>query len=291
MQTFDTIKNYYKMTKPGIVRMTLITVSIGFYLGSMGVFYPYKVYIALLLGTFLVASACGILNSVVESDLDKLMERTKNRPIPQGLIDKKPAIVLAVVFAFFGLLFHFVWVNMVTMLISAITLVLYIFVYTPLKKRTWLNTLVGSIPGALPILGGWTAATNSVDAYAGMLFFVLFAWQQPHFYALAIMYKDDYARGGFKMLPVLDNSGWKTKQQILIYTILMVFVSVFPYMFGLLGEIYCVGVLLIGFSMFYFGIQICREYTFKNAKKLFFSSIIYLPIWFVLMVLDFLILS
>lgn len=267
--------------------MNLITVSIGYYLASVGSFYPYPAFGFLLLGTWLVASACGMHNSYFERGIDKKMNRTKNRPLPQHLVSPTVALIIGAVLLLSGVVLHAIYVNVLTAALSFLTWFLYIAVYTPLKTRTWLNTFVGSFPGAIPILGGWTAATGTLDAYALMLFLVLFAWQHPHFYALAIMYKDDYEAGGMKMLPVIDPSGQKTIREIFIYTIIMIVSSILPVMFNLLGYIYLAGIIALGVMMFYFAVKLSQNWTVAQARKLFFSSIIYLPLWFVLIVVDF----
>ena len=267
--------------------MNLITVSIGYYLGSLGSFYPYASFAYLLIGTWLVASACGMHNSYFERDLDKKMNRTKKRPLPMGLVCSRTAFLLGGALLALGFAIHAVFVNPLTAGLSFLTWFMYIAVYTPLKTRTWLNTFVGSIPGAIPIIGGWAAATGALDAYAMMLFLVLFAWQHPHFYALAIMYKEDYESAGMKMLPVLDPTGQKTIREIFVYTIIMIVASILPVMFNLLGYIYLGGITLLGVMMFYFAVKLSQNWVIPQARKLFFASIIYLPAWFVLIVVDF----
>ncbi|MDA1353879.1 MAG: protoheme IX farnesyltransferase, partial [bacterium] len=174
-----------------------------------------------------------------------------------------------------------------TAFLSALTVLLYVMVYTPLKKRTWLNTLVGAIPGALPLLGGWSAATGTIHPIAWPLFIVLFAWQHPHFYALAIMYEEDYGRGGLKMLPVIEVGYARTSRQTLIYTVMMVVASLFTYFIGLMGPVYLIGICCLNVMMAWYAIKMAMDSTIKSARKLFFASIIYLPGWFILIVVDY----
>ena len=215
------------------------------------------------------------------------MDRTKNRPFVKKTVNVTFSLCLAFVFLFLGVYLHYYFVNSYTAGLSALTWFLYICVYTPLKTKTWLNTFVGSFPGAIPIVGGWVAATGTFDAYALMLFMVLFAWQHPHFYALAIMYKDDYKKAGMQMLPVIDVSGSRTVIQIFVYTIIMIIASILPVLFKFLGWVYLIGSLIIGLVMFYCAIKLTVNMTVKQARVLFFSSIIYLPAWFVFMGIDF----
>lgn len=267
--------------------MQLVTVGIGYFVGGMATIPTFTALVPLMLGTWLVASGAGALNHMAESDIDSKMERTKDRPIPSGNINTQSAMIFGAALCVLGVGIHFLYVNQLTALLSALTVFLYVLVYTPLKKRTWLNTLVGAIPGALPLLGGWTAATGTIHPIAWSLFIVLFAWQHPHFYALAIMYEKDYERGGLKMLPVIEEGYSRTARQTLIYTVMMIVASLFTYFVGLMGVIYLVGICLLNVMMTWFAVKMARDSGEKSARKLFFASIIYLPGWFVLIVLDY----
>ncbi|RAP33916.1 protoheme IX farnesyltransferase [Candidatus Marinamargulisbacteria bacterium SCGC AG-439-L15] len=280
------LKDLYLLTKPGISRMQLITVSIGYILGGIAVFSG-SVYGALLLGTFLIASGAGVLNSYYERDVDAKMERTQLRPLPDQRVNAKFAFCFGVFLSILGGFLLYLYVNLITAFLAVVTVALYVYVYTPLKKVTWLNTFVGSFPGAMPILGGWAAATGTLHLEAWILFLILFTWQHPHFYALAIMYKEDYARGGLKMLPVVEPDLKRTNRQIIIYTLLMIMCSVIPFLLRLSGMIYLIGMLIFGGVMLYYSLELSKDKTISAARKLFFSSIIYLPLWFLLILIDF----
>ena len=199
------VRAFTELTKPGITRMVVLTAAAGFYLASAG---PLDVALFLhtLVGTALVASAAGALNQWVERDADGRMRRTARRPLPSGRVSITEALIFAGAIASIGLAQLLSFVNATTALIVALSLVSYVFVYTPLKRRTWLATVVGAVPGALPILAGWAGAGTPLDARAWALFGILFLWQMPHFYALAWVYRDDYVRGGFRMLTAFDPS-------------------------------------------------------------------------------------
>jgi protoheme IX farnesyltransferase len=278
------VRAFTELTKPGITRMVVLTAAAGFYLASAG---PLDVALFLhtLVGTALVASAAGALNQWVERDADGRMRRTARRPLPSGRVSITEALIFAGAIASIGLAQLLSFVNATTALIVALSLVSYVFVYTPLKRRTWLATVVGAVPGALPILAGWAGAGTPLDARAWALFGILFLWQMPHFYALAWVYRDDYVRGGFRMLTAFDPSGSRTVRQVLLYTAALLAVSVLPYTFGVAGNGYLWGALALGAAFLALGGALARERTDNRAWKLFFGSIVYLPALLVLLVI------
>jgi heme o synthase len=276
---------YIELTKPGITRMVLLTTAVGFYLGSLG-----RLDVGLLLhtlfGTALVASASGALNQWVEREADGRMRRTARRPLPSGRIGAFAALAFATSLAIAGVTHLLAFVNLTTALVVALTLLSYIFVYTPLKRRTWLATVVGAVPGALPIVAGWTGAGAALDVRALALFGVLFLWQMPHFYALAWIYREDYVRGGFRMLTAYDPRGTRIGRQVVLYTLGLIGVSLLPYMLGMAGPAYVWGAALLGGGFLVLGGSLARQRTERRAWKLFFGSILYLPALLVLLVLS-----
>ena len=239
-----------------------------------------------LVGTGLVAAGAGVLNQVLERDVDALMRRTADRPIPAGRIDPDAALTLGVVVAVAGLAYLALTVNLLTSMLGAATLAAYVFVYTPMKRISSLATLIGAIPGAVPPMMGWTAARDSIDAGAWALFGILFLWQLPHFLAIAWMYRADYERGGFPMLPVLDPEGGRTARQMILYAAALVPVSLAPSALGLTGEVYFLGALALGLAFLGFAFAFDRARSGRAARHLLLVSVIYLPAILAVMVLD-----
>jgi protoheme IX farnesyltransferase len=214
------------------------------------------------------------------------MARTRTRPIPLGIVAPNEALIFGLALSLVGVLLLACLVNPLSGFLSLLTVFLYVLVYTPLKRISWWNTVVGAIPGALPPMGGWASATNELDAGAWILFLILFVWQHPHFYAIAWMYKEDYAKGGFKMLPVVHPDGIRTFRQTLGFSILMIPVSLLPYCYGIAGEVYAVGVTLLGVWMLMSSIKVWRSHTVADARALLKVSVIYLPLFFALLLCD-----
>lgn len=267
--------------------MQLITVMIGYYFASLGTITSWKTVLLLLLGTYLTAAGAGTLNHYMEREIDAKMDRTKTRPLPTGQVKPNTAALLGICLVISGLAILYIYTNLLTTIISFLTVFLYIAIYTPLKQKTWLNTFVGAFPGATPILGGWAAATGTLHPEAWILFLILFTWQHPHFYALAIMYKDDYEKGGLKMLPVVESPSLdRTIRQTILYTLLMIASSIIPTFLGITGNIYLLGMLAAGAFMLKSALKLAKTKTKPDAKKLFFASIIYLPLWLILIIVD-----
>ena len=276
---------FFELTKPRITFLILVSTALGFYLGSQGKINSNQ-FAVTIIGTFLLAGGAGAINHFVEKDLDKLMDRTQSRPIPAGIISGKNALFFGVSITMIGFIILAALINHLTAILGLITVLLYIFIYTPLKKITWLNTTIGAIPGAMPALGGWAASTNALDPNAWILFSILFLWQHPHFYAIALMCKEDYKKAGFQMLPVIEKESNRTNRQILWHAFLLIPVSLFFVVTGVLGEIYFWGASALGFVYLISGIPLLRDTTFDNAKLLLKTSIIYLPALLIVIFID-----
>lgn len=276
---------YVELTKPGITRLVVLTAAAGFYMATRGAF-DWVAFGHTLLGVALVASAAGALNQIVERDADARMRRTARRPLPAGQLRAGPAAAFAWSMAALGTIELAVFVRPLTAVLVVLSLLSYVYVYTPLKRRTWHATLVGAVPGALPILAGWTAGGGALDRAGWALFAILFIWQMPHFFALAWMYRRDYVAGGFRMITATDQTGARTTGQILIYTTALLPVSLAPFALGLTGGWYAAGALLLGCLFLAAGAMLVPERTERRARRLFFASILYLPALLALMVLD-----
>ena len=276
---------FFELTKPRITFLILVSTALGFYLGSQGEINSNQ-FAVTIIGTFLLAGGAGAINHFVEKDLDKLMDRTQSRPIPAGIISSKSALFFGVSISMFGFIILATSVNHLTAILGLITVLLYIFVFTPLKKITWLNTTIGAIPGAMPALGGWAASANELDPNAWILFSILFLWQHPHFYAIALMCKEDYEKAGFQMLPVIERESNRTNRQIMWHAFLLIPVSLFFVVTGVLGEIYFWGASALGVGYLISGIPLLKNTTFDNAKFLLKISVIYLPALLVVMFID-----
>ena len=281
----EILSAYVELTKPRILSLVLITTALGFFLGGKGI-QSWERLLILLSGVSLVCGGSAALNHYLERDVDKLMERTKNRPIPQGVIKPNEAMLFGIVLVLLGVFILWGEINLLTAFLSLLTAFLYVLVYTPMKKMTWLNTTIGAIPGALPPLGGWAAATNDLSTGGWILFLILFLWQHPHFYSIAWIFREDYKRGGLKMLPVVYPDGKSTFLQIIIFSVLLIPVSLLPTLTGMSGKIYFSGVLISGVIFLMKGILLTKTKSMSDAKAVLRTSIIYLPLLFFLIVLD-----
>lgn len=271
--------DYIELIKLRITVMQLVTVFLGYVLGaSQGNGLQLVRMTWLLIATFCVASGVAALNHYLERSADKKMKRTENRPLPQNRINPNLAFIFGLMMSVLGIILAMLKVNPITGFICAMTAGLYVFVYTPLKRMTWVNTLVGAIPGALPPLGGWVAATETLSAGGWLLFLLLFAWQHPHFYAIAWLYKDDYDRAGFQMLPSVDQSGINMKSQIMLFSILTLGAPIQLYRLSIIHEWTVLIGTLLGLYYLYAGFTMCRDVSPKTAKHLLLASIIYLPL-------------
>jgi protoheme IX farnesyltransferase len=273
------------LVKARLTLLVLLTTMVGFYVG-----YPGPIDVLLLihamLGTALVAAGASALNQFLEREHDAKMQRTEDRPLPSGRLQPGTVLLLGGISSGLGLIYLTLIVNPLTGLLGAATLGSYLFVYTPLKRITTLNTVVGAIPGALPPLMGWTAARGEISPGGWALFAILFFWQLPHFLAIAWIYREEYSRAGFVMLPVVDPTGERTGRQAVSHTLGLLPFSLCPFVFHLAGPVYLAGAILLGAAYLWFAVQFSRQLTVSGARRLFFMSIIYLPLLLGLMVLD-----
>ena len=274
-----------ELVKARLTFLVLLTTAVGFYLGERGPI-DFILMIHALAGTALLASGASALNQLLEREHDARMHRTQDRPLPSGRLQPNTVLIFGGIVSAVGMVYLATAVNLITAILGAITLGSYVFVYTPLKRRTSLNTAIGAIPGALPPLMGWTAATGQLNAEGWVLFAILFFWQLPHFLAIAWIYRDEYEKAGFVMLPVVDRQGIRTARQSVSHTLGLLPLSLCPFMFGIEGPIYFVGTLILGLGFLFCALMFARELTVRRARQLFYASIIYLPLLLGLMVLD-----
>jgi heme o synthase len=281
----ERIMAFVELTKPRIAILLGLTSAAGFYLGSTGPF-DYPLFANALLAIFVLAFGVATLNQYWERDIDPLMERTAKRPLPTGRVSPREALIFGVVQCAAAEVYLFFFVNGLTAFLGALVLVGYVLVYTPLKTRTSVSTAVGAIPGALPPLMGWTAAANDITLGAWALFAMQYLWQFPHFLAIAWMYREQYAKAGILMLPVVEPEGKITARQIVLFAIMLVPVSVAPFFFALSGKIFLVGASLLGIWFLWSSVQVALKKSNASAKRLLMVSVIYLPLLFLLMVAD-----
>ncbi len=276
---------YLELTKPRIAFMLVLTSAAGFYLGSKGDF-DFVLFFNSVIGITLLAFGVATLNQYIERQTDTLMERTATRPLPTGKITPNEALIFGILQCVVAELYLLFLVNGLTAALGLVVIVGYVLLYTPLKTRTSASTAIGAIPGAMPPLMGWTSAADEITLGAWILFAMLFLWQFPHFLAIAWMYREQYAKAGIKMLPVVEPEGKITAQQIVVFTILLLPVSIAPYFFGVSGVIYLVGASLLGLWFLWASIQAARAKSNEMARKLLLVSVLYLPIIFALMVFN-----
>tara|TARA_A100000164_G_C21918515_1_gene779449 strand:+ start:538 stop:1404 length:867 start_codon:yes stop_codon:yes gene_type:complete len=285
------MKSYFQLIKMNITILVVITSYLGYYLGLrymdlvMIEYESWIVFIYLILGTFISSSGACILNQYFEVEFDKKMERTKSRPLPTKAIGLNIALILGLTFSVIGPLVLYK-INFLTALISFLTIIIYVAIYTPLKRYSSLNTIVGAVPGALPPLGGWVAATNQINIEGLFLFGILFCWQIPHFLSLAIIYKEDYKLGGFKMLPGIAKSTNVVNFQIIFFTMALIYSSLGIYFLNLTSFVYVIGASLLGFIFLVYSSIIIFDFSSKSVKNIFIFSIIYLPSLLLLIIID-----
>jgi len=279
------LSDYLELTKPRVTSLVVITTAVGFFVGSRGRL-DLLLFINAVLGTALVAAGTSAFNQYLEREADGRMLRTRGRPLPAGRLDPHAAFLFALALSTAGILHLAVSVNVLTGGLALLTLASYLFAYTPLKRVTSLCTLVGAVPGALPALGGFTAAQGEVTAGGLALFAILVVWQIPHSLAIAWMYREDYARGGFALLPVLDPDGGSTGRQILLHSLVLLPVSLVPTVLGITGSIYFYGSLVLGLALLSIAVPIALDGTTRSARRLLLASVVYLPILLGLMAYD-----
>ncbi len=278
-------RDYITLTKPRLNSLAILTTLAGFYMGSPSPL-DWRLLLFTLLGTTGVAAGCGALNQWFEVDADKRMTRTKKRPLPAGRLSAPQAFWFGLTLSAVGVVVLYLEVNPLTALLGLCALVSYIILYTPLKQISSLCTVVGAIPGAIPPMMGWAAAQYQIGPQGWVLFFILFFWQMPHFLAIGWMYREDYARGGFPMLAVVDPKGNITGLMAVAYAFALWPLSLFPSYLGMTGKVYFWSALVLSLGFLLQSILFARHKTLRHAKGLFWFSITYLPVLFGLMAMD-----
>ena len=277
--------DYIELTKPRVVVMILVTTLVGFYLGSQGV-PDYLCLVYTLIGTALAAGGTLALNQLIEREADAKMHRTRLRPLPDGRMQPLDALVFGALLTLGGLVYLTLTVNPLSALVTAAIVVSYLFAYTPLKKKTSLCSIVGAIPGALPPVIGWTAARETLNLEAWVLFTIMFLWQMPHSLAIGWLYRDDYARAGFRLLPVVDPDGKSTGRQIVSYCLALLAVGLLPTLIGFTGTTYFFCALALGSIFLWYGVILALSCSQAAARRLLFASLVYLPVLLAVMAFD-----
>jgi len=289
---FSKIYLYWILTKPNISFLVLATTAWGFFLGITRNGYihleshNWVLLFHLLIGSFLSSGGVSALNEYIERQYDKLMFRTKNRPIPSGRLDKSKALIFGILTSILGIGYLFYLVNPVVSFLSFLTTIIYLFIYTPLKRVSAWSLLVGAIPGAFPPIGGWIAATGGVELPAWVLFSILFFWQIPHFLAISILYKDDYERGGFIIFPSKERSWGITNIHLIFFSFALLVASISLSLFGITGHFYILFTSIIGIYFIIVSGKTVVNHSNKQTRKLLFVSICYLPILLGITILD-----
>ena len=276
---------FVELTKPRIAIMLVLTSAAGFYLGTKGDF-DFALFVNSMIGILILAFGVATLNQWIERSTDALMDRTKSRPLPSSRLSGVEALVFGLVQCAVAEIYLFFLVNPLTAGLGLIVIVGYVLLYTPLKTRTSASTAIGAIPGAMPPLMGWTAAANEVTLGGWALFVMLFLWQFPHFLAIAWMYKEQYAKAGILMLPVVEPAGKITARQIVLFAIMLVPASLAPFFLGFAGVVYLVGATILGGWFLIESIRAARAKSVEKARRLLLVSVLYLPLIFGLLVLD-----
>jgi protoheme IX farnesyltransferase len=279
----STLADYLELTKPSVTSLILMSTLVGFYMGNQGPL-PLTLLLHALIGTALIAAGAASLNHYLEIQSDGMMRRTEQRPLPAGRLRPSHALAFSLVLATTGAAYLAVAVNPLTSAIGQLTWGSYLFLYTPLKTKSHLCTLVGAFPGSFPILMGWTAVRGTLDTGGWILCAILFLWQFPHFFSIAWMYREDYARGGIRMLPVVDLPA--TARQVIGFSLVLIPVSLLPVAIGLAGTLYLFGAVALGIAFFWSGVRLARKRTAGEARRLLKASIVYLPLIYVLLMID-----
>ena len=276
--------DFVELVKPRLVVMILITTAAGFYLGAQTVDWLRCLHT--LIGAGLTAAGVLGLNQYLERDVDAQMKRTRERPLPDGRMNPLEALLVGAVLTGGGMLYLTFIVNMLSGFVISLIVVSYLFLYTPLKRKTSLCTLIGAVPGALPPVVGWVAARGSLTGEAWVLFAILFLWQLPHSLAIAYIYREDYAKAGFRLLPVIHPDGASTCRQIVINCVALLGIGLLPALYNIAGSIYFFTALLAGAGFLAVGIYLARARSVKAARYLLYASLLYLPLVFITMALD-----
>jgi protoheme IX farnesyltransferase len=287
LSILDRVRAFYELGKPNLSALVVITAIIGFELGSpRGATTDWWRFVHLVVGTGLTAIGACALNMFLERDLDRLMRRTRTRPVPSGRISPKTALTFSLVVFAIGFVDLLAFVGGYPALLSLLTLVIYAFIYTPAKRIGPISIVVGAIPGAIPPVMGWSAVRDQIGVGGAVLFAILFFWQFPHFLALAWMYKDDYARAGFRFLPSRDSEGKITGRLIAAGCAVLIMASAMPAILGMAGRIYLLGSIACGLAFFIPCVRLAKGATHPRARSAFIASVTYLPLLLALMLLD-----
>jgi heme o synthase len=279
------VKTYLELTKPRVTWLIVMSAAIGYFFGHSGRWLIWPM-VHTLFGTALMASGTAALNQWYERDADRQMRRTQMRPLPSGRLRPAQGLWFGIGLAVLGSLELGFGANWLTAGLCLTTLALYLFAYTPLKQKTWWSTTVGAFPGAMPPLIGFAGAANKLTPEALVLAAILFLWQFPHFYAIAWMYREDYSRAGIRMLPVVEPDGTSTARQIVLYSLLLIPISLLPKWMGMTGSIYLIGALVLGLCFLYSGVRVSLDRSKLRARRVLLTSVVYLPVLYLLMVLD-----
>ena len=277
--------DYVELIKPRLVVMILITTAAGFYLGAQQT-VDWLLCLHTLIGSGLTAAGVLGLNQYLERDVDAQMKRTQERPLPGGRMNPLEALIVGAVLTASGMLYLVFIVNMLSGFVISLIVVSYLFLYTPLKRKTSLCTLIGAVPGALPPVVGWVAARGTLTGEAWVLFAILFLWQLPHSLAIAYIYREDYANAGFRLLPVVHPDGASTCRQIVINCVALLGIGLLPALYNVAGSIYFFTALVSGVAFLAFGLYLERTRSIKAARYLLYASLLYLPVVFITMALD-----
>lgn len=277
--------DFLLLTKPRVVLMVLVTTLVGYYLGSTGA-TDYLRLLSTLIGTALAAAGTLALNQFLERDVDARMERTRLRPLPDGRLQPLEALAFGATITLAGIVYFALAVGALAAAVTAATVALYLFAYTPLKVRSPLCMVVGAVPGALPPVTGWVAASGEFGTGTGVLFAILFLWQLPHTLAIARLYREDYARAGIRVLPVVDPSGASTDRQIVTACLALLTVGLLPTLIGLAGPVYFFGALVLGIGFLGCGMAQAFSRSVTAARRVLFASLLYLPLVLGLMAFD-----
>ncbi len=278
-------RDYAALAKPRL-NMLVVASTLAGYAMAAGEPLGFVRVCGLLLGTGFVAGGASAFNQVIERDLDALMRRTRTRPLPGHRLQPIEGLLFATAITLAGVLLIVASSNLLAAAVALATLVIYVAIYTPLKRKTSFSTVIGAIPGALPPIIGWAAVANELPVKAWLLFGIMFLWQLPHFLAIAWMYRDDYARAGFPMLPVIEPDGRSTGRQSVVYAAALLPVSLAPTPMHMAGDVYFAGALILGIFFLWTAIRFARTRDVKDARRLFFGSLAYLPLLWVLMIAD-----
>ncbi len=279
------IADYITLTKPELTFLSVVTAVAGVFLASPAAI-PVGILFHVIVGTGLVGAGAGALNQLIEREYDGMMRRTEQRPLPSGRLAPLEALAFGVATSLLGIVDLLLFTNVLAAFLAVATLVTYLFLYTPLKRITPWSTVVGGIPGALPPVIGCAAVRNEITHEAWTLFAILFFWQMPHFFSLAWMYRKDYARAGYKMLTVLDTSGVATSIHIIVYSVLLLIASIIPVVLGFSGTLYMVAAVLLSFGFIAIEISLWFARSNEAARRVFFASLIYLPVLLLIMIVD-----